>query len=93
MSLDFQASFYHKQDERVSCKYKNRICYTCQEKGHVGKNCPMGNIPKPTLINDHYLLRKARSGNTIANVVSSHDANVKAIWVPKSIVTNTMDST
>ncbi|KAK3136468.1 hypothetical protein QOZ80_5BG0435630 [Eleusine coracana subsp. coracana] len=77
-----------KQDKKVSCMNKKCICYTCREKGHIGKNCPMGNIPNPIPFHNHHLAKKARSGNIITNVVSSHNPNTKAIWVPKSLVTN-----
>jgi hypothetical protein len=35
-----------KQDKKMSCKIKRRICYTCQEKGHLSMDCPMGITPK-----------------------------------------------
>ena len=76
------------QGGKASCKDKNQICYTCRKKGHICKNCPMGNIAKPILFSDHYLLRKARSSTIFSNVVSSQNVNVKAIWMPKSLVTN-----
>ena len=76
------------QDEKTSCKDKNWICYTCHEKGHISKNCPMGNISKPIFFDEHYLLRKVRSSNIVANIVSLSNVNDKAIWVPKSLMTN-----
>jgi hypothetical protein len=36
----------------VTNKNKSRICYECRQKGHMGKDCPMCNIPKSNLI--HY---------------------------------------
>jgi hypothetical protein len=78
-----------KQDEKASCKDKHRICYTCRAKGHIGKNCPIGNIPKPNSFNnDQYLPRNVKSGTYVAKVISSSHANAKAIWVPKSFMTN-----
>uniref|UniRef100_A0A0A9F9Q0 CCHC-type domain-containing protein n=1 Tax=Arundo donax TaxID=35708 RepID=A0A0A9F9Q0_ARUDO len=77
-----------KQDEKVSYKSKHRLCYNCREKRYIGKNCPKGNIFKPIPFNDHYLLRKAKSGTYVAKVISLPNANAKAIWVPKSYVTN-----
>jgi hypothetical protein len=31
-------------------KNKCRICYECRQKGHMGKDCPNGNIPKSNLV-------------------------------------------
>jgi hypothetical protein len=78
-----------KQDEKASCKDKHRICYTCRAKGHIGKNCPIGNIPKPNSSIDNDLsLRKAKNRTCATKVISSSFASTKAIWVPKSLVTN-----
>ena len=35
-----------KQEKKISCKNKHSICYTCQGKGHLSMDCPMGNTPK-----------------------------------------------
>ncbi len=72
-----------KQDKR-----KTQLCYNCRVKRHIGKNCPIGNIPKPNLSFHHNLLRKAKNGTCATRVISSLHASTKAIWVPKSLVTN-----
>jgi hypothetical protein len=67
---------------------KSRLCYNCRAKGHIGKNCPMGNIPKPSLSFDHNLLRNAKNDICATRVICSPHTSTKAIWVPKSLVTN-----
>uniref|UniRef100_A0A0D9ZKL1 CCHC-type domain-containing protein n=1 Tax=Oryza glumipatula TaxID=40148 RepID=A0A0D9ZKL1_9ORYZ len=69
-------------------KSKTQLCYNCRVKGHIGKNCPIGNIPKPNLSFHHNLLRKAKNGTCATRVISSLHASTKAIWVPKYLVTN-----
>ena len=65
-------------------------CYTCRKKGHVSSSCPNGNISKPPIINDHYLLRKDNVGNLFAKFVGTQSGSKvdKTIWVAKPIVTN-----
>lgn len=76
------------QYQKLPCKQMTRICYMCRNKGHIGKNCPLGNNSKPTLFDDHYLVTKAKNICIMANVVNSHNVNAKAILVPKSLMTN-----
>jgi hypothetical protein len=78
----------NKQEMKKIHRGQNLTCYNCRKKEHIGKNCPMGNVPKPILYNDHYLLRKARNGSIVAKVVSSPNVHAKDIWVPKYVVTN-----
>ena len=77
-----------EQDKKTSRGSKSPTCYNCREKGHFSKECPKGITPKPIIYNDHYLLRKDRNGNVFARNVSLHKTNARAIWVPKSVVTN-----
>jgi hypothetical protein len=75
-----------KQEEKAN-KNKSRICYTCREKGHLSMDCPMGNTPKLNSSIDSNMLR--RPNDTYARkVIGSPCASTKAIWVPKSLVTN-----
>ncbi len=72
--------------KKEPCKDKNRLCYNCHAKGHIGKNCPMGNIPKPNSSFDFDLLRKDKKDICATRVISSPHASAKSIWVPKSRV-------
>lgn len=77
-----------EQDKKTSRGSKSPTCYNCWEKGHFSNECSKGITPKPIIYNDHYLLRKDKNGNVFARNVSSHKTIVRAILVPKSIVTN-----
>jgi hypothetical protein len=66
----------------VTNKNKSRICYECRQKGHMGKDCPNGNIPKSNLV--HYYFRKLRNdknGTCAMREISSPQSSVRAIWV------------
>jgi hypothetical protein len=70
------------QDEkkkRTSCNDKQRICYTCWRKGHIGKNYLLGKISKPNSFIDHSLLRKAKNGTCASKVTRSPYGRTKAI--------------
>ena len=45
---------------QVYCKDKHHICYNCREKGHLFKDCPMGNFPKPNLSIHSNVLRRSK---------------------------------
>jgi hypothetical protein len=77
-----------KQDKKMSCKIKHHICYTCLGKEHLSMDCPMGNTPKLNSLIDSNLLRRAKSDTCAKKVIGSPCASTKAIWVPKSLVTN-----
>ena len=47
-----------KQEKKISCKNKHRICYTCRGKGHLSMDYPMGNTPKLNSLIDSNLLRR-----------------------------------
>jgi hypothetical protein len=70
-------------------KNKNRICYECRLKGHMGKDCQKGNIPKSNLVHyDFHKLRNDKNGTCAMREISSHHCSMRAIWIPKHLVTN-----
>jgi hypothetical protein len=71
-------------------KIKSRIFYTCRSKGHESNACPNGNIPKSKLINYAFSrLGDNKNGIYATRVISSPQTSIRAIWIPKSHVTNT----
>ena len=77
-----------KQEKKISCKNKHRICYTCREKGNLSMDCPMGNTLKLNSSIDSNFLRRPKNNTCARKVIGSPRASTKAIWVPKSLVTN-----
>jgi hypothetical protein len=77
-----------KQDKKMSYKIKRHICYTCRGKGHLSMDCPMGNTPKLNSTIDSNMLRRPKNDTCARKVIGSPRASTKAIWVPKSLVTN-----
>jgi hypothetical protein len=77
---------FHRQQ---TYKNKSRICYECRQKGHMGKDCPNGNIPKSNLVHyDFHKLRNDKNGTCAMREISSPHCSMRAIWVPKHLVTN-----
>jgi hypothetical protein len=77
-----------KTQEGKANKNKNRLCYTCREKGHLSMDYPMGNTLKLNLSIDSNKLRRPKNDTCARKVIGSPCASTKAIWVPKSLVTN-----
>jgi hypothetical protein len=70
-------------------KIKSRICYTCWSKGHESNDCPNGNTPKSKLFNYAFSrLRDDKDGIYATRVIGSPQTSIRAIWIPKSCVTN-----
>ena len=70
-------------------KIKSRICYTCRSKGHESNDCPNGNIPKSKLVDYAFSrLRDDKNGIYATRVICSPKTSIRAIWIPKSLVTN-----
>ena len=91
--LKAQARFMEKKDFRskinISSNIKQKICYTCRQKGHLGKDYPNGNTTKPNFVNSvHIQLRRSSSGDCASRMIKSSTTHPKAIWVPKSLLTN-----
>jgi hypothetical protein len=73
----------------VTNKNKNHICYECRQKGHMGKDCPNGNIPKSNLVHyDFHKLRNDKNRTCALREISSPHCSMRPIWVPKHLVTN-----
>ena len=48
-------------------------------KGNFAKNCPKGNKPKPSSINENYLLRKDGNGTMKVTIANHYHVHAKAI--------------
>jgi hypothetical protein len=91
--LKAQAKFREKNGSVTSVNgngnIKYKICYTCRQKGHLGKDYP--NSKNLKLNHVHYNDEKLRSNSndpSVPKVVVSQRKGTKAIWVPKSLITN-----
>jgi hypothetical protein len=70
-------------------KNKSHICYECCQKGHMGKDCPNGNNPQSSLVHyDFHKLRNDKNGTCAMREISSPHCSMRAIWLPKHLVTN-----
>jgi len=77
------------KDNSESSKAKYRTCYTCREKGHLGEDCPKGKSPNSNLVHyDFTKLRKDQVGTCAIRVIDSPRTSIRAIWVPKHLVSN-----
>ena len=77
------------KDDVESRKAKHRTYYTCREKGHLGKDCPKGNPQTSNLVHyDFTKLRKDQVGTCAIRVIKSPRTSIRAIWVPKHLLTN-----
>jgi hypothetical protein len=73
----------------VTNKNKSCLCYECRQKGHMGKDCPNGKIPKSNLVHyNFHKLRNDKNGTCAIREISSPRYSTRDIWVPKNLVTN-----
>jgi hypothetical protein len=71
----------------VTNKDKRHSCYACRQKGHMGKDCPNGNIFKSNLVHyDFNRLRNDKIGTCAMREISAPQTSMRAIWVPKHLV-------
>jgi len=74
-------------------KLKHRICYTCRAKGHMSKDCPNGKVLNSKLVQYNFArLGRDKISTYATKIIQSPNASIRAIWVPKSIVTNVVGS-
>jgi hypothetical protein len=55
---------------QIPCKIKQHICCKCHKKGHLWKDCPMGNFPKPNLSIHSNMLRRPKFDSCARKVMS-----------------------
>jgi ribosomal protein L35 len=77
-----------RQEKKKSSKREDRLCYICQRKGHLRKDCPIGNYSAPSLSIDSYVTRQPKIATCARKVMSLPSARTKDIWVPRSLLTN-----
>ena len=67
----------------------DKVCHKCHKKGHVKKNCPKFKHVSSTCFEHCYVLSHNAKGVHAKFVGTSIVGNKnKAIWVPKTLVTN-----
>jgi hypothetical protein len=77
-----------RQGKKKYSKHEDRLCYICQRKGHLCKDCPSGNYFSPSLSIDSYVTRQPKIATCARKVMSLLSACTKDIWVPRSLLTN-----
>jgi hypothetical protein len=67
----------------------DKVCHKCHKKGHVKKNCPKFNNVSSSCFEHCYVLSHNAKGVHAKFVGTSIvGTKKKAIWVPKTLVTN-----
>lgn len=78
-----------KCEIKLPTNVKHKTCYTCREKGYLGKDCPNGENPKLTTVhNNENEIRVSSSDSCAAKINVTTKVSTKAIWIPKSLLTN-----
>jgi hypothetical protein len=81
-----QETSQSQEKKRIS-KIRGRIFYTCWLKGHLSQDCPNGNKYESKVINSTPNMHDNSNGlYDTRKVISS--SSTRAIWVPKSLLTN-----
>jgi GH18 family chitinase len=92
-----QASIGHKtkkqqvirnKSKTSASKIKAHIFYTCWSKGHESNDCPNDNIPTSKLVDYAFSRLRGDKNGIYATRVISSPQTIRAIWIPKSLVTN-----
>jgi hypothetical protein len=67
----------------------DKVCHKCHKKGHVKKNCPkFKNVSLSCFENCYVLSHNSKGAHAKFVSTSIVGTKKKAIWVPKSLVTN-----
>ena len=71
------------KEEKAQSKRK---CYSCWKRGRMAYSCPLGNTPKPILIDDDSMLRKDGNGTSLV-AIAKHSAT-HTMAMPKYVAPN-----
>jgi hypothetical protein len=77
-----------RQGKKKSSKHGDHLCYICRRKGHLSKDCPIGNYSAPSLSIDSYVTRQPKFATCARMIMSSPSASTKDTWVPRFLLTN-----
>jgi hypothetical protein len=76
-----------RQEKKCVSKIRGRICYYCRLKRHLSQDCPNGNKYELKVVNSSPNMHGNSNGlYDTRKVISS--PSTRAIWVPKSLLTN-----
>jgi hypothetical protein len=67
---------------------KHQTCYTCHDKGHLSKDCPKTQTFIHKVINENISHMRLKNDTSTIKVISSPCNSLRAIWVPKHLLTN-----
>jgi hypothetical protein len=77
-----------RQGKKKSSKCEDRLCYICRRKGHLCKDCLIGNYSTPSLSIGSYVTRQPKIATCTRKVMSLQSVSTKDIWVLRSLLTN-----
>jgi hypothetical protein len=59
-----------RQGKKKSSKCEDHLCYICRRKGHLSKDCPIGNYSALSLSIDLYVTRQPKIATCARKVVA-----------------------
>jgi hypothetical protein len=68
-----------RQGKKKSSKREARLCYICRTKGHLCKDCLIGNYSAPSLSIDSYVTRQPKIATCAKKLMSLLSASTKDI--------------
>jgi hypothetical protein len=75
----------HNMSKEETAQAK-RMCYLCQERGHMAHSCSLGENPKPSSIDNTNMLRKDGNGTSMVTIIKHPAIHTKAL--PKYVAPN-----